>query len=56
MDEDAMDTVTESPTPSLAVVRTLFSLAAKRDWDVKIIDVDTAFLDAAPNQTVYVSL
>ena len=54
MDDSTMDT--ESPTPSLTVVRTLFSLAAKRDWDVQIIDVDTAFLNAAPSETVYVSL
>ena len=42
--------------PLLTVVGTLFSLAAKRDWDVKIIDVDTAFLNAAPNETVHVTL
>ena len=54
MDDDKMDT--ESPTPSMPVVRALFSLAAKRAWDVQLIDVDTAFLNAAPNETVYVSL
>ena len=54
MDDDKMDT--ESPTPSMTVVRALFSLAAKRAWDVQLIDVDTAFLNAAPNETVYVSL
>ena len=54
MDDDKMDT--ESPTPSMTVVRTLFSLAAKRGWDVQLIDVDTAFLNAAPNETVHVSL
>ena len=54
MDDDKMDT--ESPTPSMPVVCALFSLAAKRAWDVQLIDVDTAFLNAAPNETVYVSL
>ena len=54
MDDNKMDT--EPPTPSMTVVCTLFSLAAKRGWDVQLIDVDTAFLNAAPNNTVYVSL
>ena len=54
MDDDKMDT--ESPTLSMTVVHTLFSLAVKQGWDVPLIDVDTAFLNAAPNETIYVSL
>ena len=54
MESGDMDT--ESPTPSMAAVRLLFSIAAKRDYEVALIDVDTAFLNAAPNETVYVTL
>ena len=53
-EKDYMDK--ESPTPSMAAVRLLFSIAAKRDYEVALIDVDTAFLNAAPNEAVHVSL
>ena len=54
MDSDNMDK--ESPTPSMAAVWLLFSIAVKRDYEVALIDADTAFLNAAPNEAVYVSL
>ena len=38
----------ESPTPSLPVVRLIFSLAAKRAYHIQLLDVCTAFLNAAP--------
>lgn len=41
----------ESPTLSLPVVRLMFSLAAKRAYHVQLLDVCTAFLNAAPQET-----
>ena len=41
----------ESPTPSLPVVRLMFSLAAKRGYHVELLDVCTAFLNAAPQES-----
>ena len=54
LDDDKMDT--ESPTLPMTVIHALFSLAAKQAWDVQLINADTAFLNAAPNETIYVSL
>ena len=54
LDDDKMDT--ESPTLPMTIIHALFSLAAKQAWDVQLINADTAFLNAAPNETIYVSL
>ena len=45
-----------SPTPSHASIRMVLSIAAVKDWELRQLDVDLAYLEASVKEKLYIEL
>ena len=45
-----------SPTPSQASIRMVLGTAAVKDWELRQLDVDMAYLEAGEKEELYIEL